>query len=185
MDEGFSRLTGPEPIEGAAVLGLTDLLRWRLFLLRRRWIATAMIPLVMAVFSIAVIGIDQVNFAITTLTRIRGAAGLMLGYIVIVVLAALIFTLWSLLFFPLLDGFMLLRMGRERRALRYEIDETRITTKDALGTELLIPRDNVLRVFMTRHLMVLRVKPRHWRFLVLRAFSPADRARLARISFHP
>ena len=74
------------------------------------------------------------------------------------------------------------RMGRDRRTLTYAIDDAGIRTGDALGAELLLPWSNVSRAIVTKRMLLLRLKPRGWRYVILRGFSPEDVTRIREIA---
>ena len=73
-------------------------------------------------------------------------------------------------------------MGRDRRTLTYAIDDAGIRTGDALGAELLLPWSNVSRAIVTKRMLLLRLKPRGWRYVILRGFSPEDVTRIREIA---
>lgn len=70
------------------------------------------------------------------------------------------------------------RIPALNRQLRYEIDAEGIVTRDAAGTELKVPWTMVQQTRTTRHLLLLKLNTRAWRYLPWRAFAPEDRDRL-------
>jgi hypothetical protein len=81
-----------------------------------------------------------------------------------------------------LPGFALWRMGRERRTFTWVIDETTIRSTDGLGAEGSLPWSNIRRVKPARRMLWLKLKPRGWRYLLLRAFSTEDQLRLRELA---
>ena len=102
-----------------------------------------------------------------------------LGYALVLTPLLILFVL---LFITLGVPLAVQRMGRDRRALTYEIDETGIRTKDALGAELLLPWSNVTRSIFSKRMLLLRLRPRGWRYVPMRAFSPGDRTRIRELA---
>jgi hypothetical protein len=107
-----------------------------------------------------------------TLPALLGSAA------VFIPIAAAILLLYVVLIVPL----TMRRMGRDRRALTYEIDEAGIRTKDALGAELVLPWSNIKRLIFRKRILLLRLRPAGWRYLPLRAFAPDDRTRVGELA---
>lgn len=70
------------------------------------------------------------------------------------------------------------RMPAPSRQLSYEADAKGLVTRDEAGAELKLPWSMVRAVKTTRHLLLLKLKTRAWRYLPLRAFAPDDQERL-------
>ena len=81
-----------------------------------------------------------------------------------------------------LPWFALWRMGRERRTLTWVIDEAGIHRSDALGEANLLPWSNIAKFTTARRVFWLRLRPRGRRYLLRRAFSPADQERLRELA---
>jgi hypothetical protein len=80
------------------------------------------------------------------------------------------------------DAFQLWTLGEQRRCLQLEVDQARILTKDAMGTQLEVPWQSVHQTLLTGRLLLLQMKPRGWRWIPLRAFTPSDLARMREAS---
>ena len=71
-----------------------------------------------------------------------------------------------------------LRMPMPARRLHYEADAEGLVTRDEAGAQLKIPWSIVREIKPTKHLLLLKLNTRAWRYLPWRAFAPEDRTRL-------
>jgi hypothetical protein len=71
-----------------------------------------------------------------------------------------------------------LRTPLDNRQLTYQADGEALRTSDAAGAILTLPWSLTRQTRITKHLLLMELKTRVWRYVPLRAFSAADRSRL-------
>ena len=166
-----------EPIPGQARIGYSDMVRYSAGVAARRLA-------LMALLVGAVLGFTgwQVFFGLPVAVEAQARAQLaadfwqsmgMVGVLMVPWLLALL-----LFWMVVLPALALWRAGAAGRDLRWVITESGIRRTDGTGAENLLPWGNIRRVSRGRHLLWVQVKPRAWRYLPCRAFSPADVGRL-------
>jgi uncharacterized membrane protein (DUF485 family) len=72
------------------------------------------------------------------------------------------------------------RLPDVNRKLSYEIDAKGILTKDAADFALMVPWSSIVRTRNTQRFLYLKTVPGAWRYLLWRAFAPADREQILR-----
>jgi hypothetical protein len=72
------------------------------------------------------------------------------------------------------------RLPDVNRKLSYEVDAKGILTKDAADFALTVPWSSIVRTRNTPRFLYLKTVPGAWRYLVWRAFAPADREQILR-----
>jgi hypothetical protein len=72
------------------------------------------------------------------------------------------------------------RLPDINRKLSYEIDAKGVLTKDAADFALMVPWSSIVRTRNTSRFLYLKTAPGAWRYLLWRAFAPADRAQILR-----
>jgi hypothetical protein len=72
------------------------------------------------------------------------------------------------------------RFPRVNRQLAYEVDAKGILTRDAADFALTVPWSSIMRTRNTSRVLYLKTAPGAWRYLLWRAFAPADRAQILR-----
>jgi hypothetical protein len=161
------------PLRGSVRTEYRDMLANRLFMLKRRF------PLLL-LFSL----IFGVIFSRTRLFRgvAEGQVTVVLGGLVGAAIVGSIWIAFGLIVLLVLDGLSLALTGTQRRSVEYEVDESKIVTRDALGAELSLPWSNIRKAVFTKRLLLLQLQPRGWRFLMLRAFKPSDLASLRQMA---
>jgi len=72
------------------------------------------------------------------------------------------------------------RLPDVNRKLSYEVDAKGILTKDAADFALMVPWSSIVRTRNTSRFLYLKTVPGAWRYLLWRAFAPADREQILR-----
>lgn len=171
------------PIRGSARIGLSDLILFILVwhLKRLGIVLLALVAFIGISFwqlfnNLGVSPGDLPGASDVVMDSLRDTLALMGGAIVGMLV------LFMLLRVVLLPWIALWRAGRDRRTFTWIIDETGIRRIDALGAESLLPWSNILKVKSERRVFWLKVKPRGWRYLLWRAFTMEDQARLRELA---
>jgi hypothetical protein len=171
------------PVRGSARLTSGDQQRFLLAVLGRRPAFLGLVCLTAGAFAIEPLLVRHYDDARWRGASIAGAlietAPAILGSSAVVVL---IVALVLLVHIGLAVPWSVRRIGPDRRALTYEIDDAGVRTRDGLGAELTLPWSNLTRVVRTKRLLLLRLKPRGWRYVIVRAFAPEDVVRIGELA---
>jgi hypothetical protein len=163
-------MTAPS-LRGSARIEYQDYFAYRVFMLKRRGGLLILFFLIFAAMFI--------NKSIAHKFAIAQATGgsemtVVLGGLLEVTLIGVVGFAVAFIILLGIDGLNLTLLGKQRRVIEYEADDTKIVTRDALGAELSLPWSNIRNAVFKNRLLMLQIKPRGWRFVMLRAFKAAE-----------
>jgi len=163
-------MTAPS-LRGSARIEYQDYFAYRVFMLKRRGGLLILFFLIFAAMFI--------NKSIAHKFAIAQATGgsemtVVLGGLLEVTLIGVVGFAVAFIILLGIDGLNLTLLGKQRRVIEYEADDTKIVTHDALGAELSLPWSNIRNAVFKNRLLMLQIKPRGWRFVMLRAFKAAE-----------
>ncbi|TWT01241.1 hypothetical protein [Reyranella sp. CPCC 100927] len=90
----------------------------------------------------------------------------------------IVFTVLFVLFLAAVNWLQMARLPMENRKVSYEANQDALITRDAAGAEFKLPWTMVRTLRPGKHLLILKLGMRVWRYVPWRAFAPEDRVRL-------
>ena len=164
--------------EQRPITGQTTLLQRDSFIFVAMWLPRFLIILMVVLFAAAA------ALWLSTLSeskRLRFSDDPLAGFQAFMTQLGWVPILFAVVFVLLLAVVVWLQMARlplENRKVSYEANQDALITRDAAGAELKLPWTMVRTLRPGKHLLILKLGMRAWRYVPWRAFAPEDRARL-------